>query len=181
MTLTIAQMAEPYAVIECDDGYNLRVWSCAWGGEERTGGPRGDRLGWGLVGERLSRRTGRHDREATTMSASEAQVQRAIETLRERHRLTIDGDWGQTCNWDEFNWPCDTAIVLDALDAAIARAEAAERVVEAARSPFDGAQWRRWLNERSAMGKQWRRRDRLMEAVLDYDAARTPAESESTP
>ena len=87
----------------------------------------------------------------------------------------------QTCNWDEFNWPCDTAIVLDALDAAIARAEAAERVVEAARSPFDGAQWRRWLNERSAMGKQWRRRDRLMEAVLDYDAARTPAESESTP
>ena len=41
MTLTIAQMAEPYAVIECDDGYNLRVWSCAWGGEERTGGPRG--------------------------------------------------------------------------------------------------------------------------------------------
>ena len=85
-------------------------------------------------------------------------------------------------------WPESSALapeevltVIRLLRGYVARAEAAERVVEAARSPFDGAQWRRWLNERSAMGKQWRRRDRLMEAVLDYDAARTPAESESTP
>lgn len=59
------------------------------------------------------------------MSVSETRTQQAIERLREQHR-EADG----VCNWDAWGWPCDTAIVLDAYDAAIARAEAAERVVE---------------------------------------------------
>lgn len=106
------------------------------------------------------------------MTTSEAQVQRAIETLRERHRLTIDGDWGQTCNWDEFNWPCDTAIVLDA---AIARAEAAERVVEAART------FRHASRHGQMIGDVFDAIDVFREVVREHDAATAASESEATP
>lgn len=56
----------------------------------------------------------------------EGRVEEAVARLRDRHLRTSDAVEVSCCAWDDADWPCDTAIVLDALESAITRAASAE-------------------------------------------------------